>query len=150
VTAVVLRFAFPNATGIMFLAIVAIALLGTMHGMRVGLAAGVIASVAFLVWAATQDSLGPDDYLDRPGAFLLLGMIAGFYAHGALGDFDPRRALLRHELRRGLRAGEVELHYQPVADARTGAGVGVEALARRAHPQAGRLAARQVVPLGEG
>jgi EAL domain-containing protein (putative c-di-GMP-specific phosphodiesterase class I) len=148
--ALVLRFALPDATGIMFLAIVAIALLGTMHGMRVGLAAGVIASAAFLVWAATQDSLGPDDYLDRPGAFLTLGLIAGFYAHGALGDFDPRRAVRRHELRRALREGEIQMHYQPVANAQSGEIIGVEALARWEHPRRGLLLPDQFVPLAEG
>ncbi|WP_374674878.1 EAL domain-containing protein [Ideonella sp.] len=49
----------------------------------------------------------------------------------------------RHEsvedLRRGLAAGEFELHYQPQVNMRSGAVVGMEALLRWRHPQRGLL-----------
>ena len=80
----------------------------------------------------------------------MLGGISGGYAMGALGDFDLRRATLRAELRAGIRGGEIELHYQPIVNAKTGAVVAVEALARRRHPKLGLLGPNEFVPLAEG
>ena len=64
----------------------------------------------------------------------MLGLLTGIYAHGALGDRDPRHALQRAELRRAMQVGEVVFDYQPLADVRTGRVVGLEALARWEHP----------------
>lgn len=144
------RFLFADTAGVMLLAIFPIALLGIMHGFRVGLLSAVAATGAYEVWILTN---GVDDsflqIVEIPATFFVLGGVSG-YAVGALGDFDLRRATLRAELRAGIRAGEIELHYQPIVNAKTGAVVAVEALARRRHPKRGLLGPSEFVPLAEG
>ena len=102
-----------------------------------------------LVWAYTQGHPGAVDEIDEPAVFFLLGLLTGIYAHGALGDCDPRHALQRAELRRAMQLGEVVFHYQPLADARTGRVVGLEALARWEHPDRGRTEPATFIPLAE-
>ena len=51
------------------------------------------------------------------------------------------------ELPRAIEAGEIELHFQPLADAQTRQVVGVEALARWRHPERGMLPPTIFVPL---
>ena len=69
------------------------------------------------------------------------------------------RAAVLDDLRRGLRRGELVVHYQPVIDLRSGRPRGAEALVRWAHPQRGLLLpadfiaaaedSGQIVALGE-
>ena len=56
---------------------------------------------------------------------------------------------LAGEIRRALAAGEFRLYYQPQVNARTGAVVGVEALARWQHPTRGLLGPQYFIPLAE-
>jgi EAL domain-containing protein (putative c-di-GMP-specific phosphodiesterase class I) len=135
--------------GIMLLAVVPIALLAVMYGVRGGLLGASVASGVLLVWAFTQGHPGAVEEIDEPAVFFLLGLVTGFYAHGALGDCDPRHALQRAELRRAMQLGEVVFHYQPIADARTGRVVGLEALARWEHPDRGRIEPETFVPVAE-
>ena len=53
------------------------------------------------------------------------------------------------DLERALRANELELHYQPQVDLRTGEALGVEALVRWHHAQAGDVPAATVVGIAE-
>jgi diguanylate cyclase (GGDEF)-like protein len=53
------------------------------------------------------------------------------------------------ELRNALDNHELELHYQPKADLRTGDVVGVEALLRWRHPDRGMIAPDEFLPLAE-
>jgi len=53
------------------------------------------------------------------------------------------------DLRRGLRAGEIEVHYEPVVELATGTLSGFEALARWQHPRRGLLAPAAFIPLAE-
>ncbi|SFR41180.1 PAS domain S-box-containing protein/diguanylate cyclase (GGDEF) domain-containing protein [Marinobacter daqiaonensis] len=50
-----------------------------------------------------------------------------------------RQMSLEQELRAGIRAGELDLHYQPVLDARSGRIVAMESLLRWNHPRRGLL-----------
>jgi diguanylate cyclase (GGDEF)-like protein len=59
------------------------------------------------------------------------------------------RLALSEELRRGIDAGELEVHYQPKADLRTGEVAGVEALVRWRHPRRGLLFPDEFVGLAE-
>ena len=144
----VLRFAVTEP-GIMLLAVVPIALLGVMYGVRGGLLGASVASGVLLVWAFTQGHPGAVEEIEEPAVFFMLGLLSGIYADGALGDCDPRHALQRAELRRAMKLGEVVFHYQPLADARTGRVVGLEALARWEHPDRGRIEPEMFIALAE-
>ncbi|WP_194726521.1 EAL domain-containing response regulator [Noviherbaspirillum malthae] len=64
-------------------------------------------------------------------------------------DAAHDKVLLEQDLRRGFKAGELEMYYQPQIDARTGAVVGAEAVMRWNHPQRGVLSAGEFLPLAE-
>jgi diguanylate cyclase (GGDEF)-like protein len=59
------------------------------------------------------------------------------------------RLALAAELAEGLRGDEIEVRFQPMADARTRRVVGVEALARWRHPVHGLLLPADFIPLAE-
>jgi diguanylate cyclase (GGDEF)-like protein len=59
------------------------------------------------------------------------------------------RRELEHDLRSALAAGQLELHYQPQIELRSGRVAGVEALLRWRHPTRGLIAPTQFVPLAE-
>lgn len=70
--------------------------------------------------------------------------------------YDERINLQAHsqiefevQLRRALRNNELELHYQPRVDLRSGKIVGVEGLIRWRHPERGLLAPNEFIPLAE-
>ncbi|RJF92031.1 EAL domain-containing protein [Noviherbaspirillum saxi] len=71
-----------------------------------------------------------------------------FYDRSLL-DAAHDKVLLEQDLRRGFKAGELEMYYQPQIDARTGAVVGAEAVMRWNHPQRGVLPAGEFLPLAE-
>ena len=65
---------------------------------------------------------------------------------------DPnstQRLVMVGELRAALASGQLEVHFQPKADLRTGAVEGVEALARWRHPVRGLVPPDVFVPLAE-
>ncbi len=59
------------------------------------------------------------------------------------------RRELEHDLRHALGGNQLEVHYQPQIDLRTGEMVGVEALLRWRHPTRGLIPPAQFVPLAE-
>lgn len=62
---------------------------------------------------------------------------------------SPRRLRLLGELRQAIELRQLELHYQPKADLRTGAVLGFEALLRWPHPDLGRIAPEEFIGLAE-
>ena len=69
---------------------------------------------------------------------------------GELDQAVQQRRALEHELRHALSANEgLELVYQPIFEARTGAMIGCEALVRWNHPTRGRLPPDAFISLAE-
>jgi len=62
---------------------------------------------------------------------------------------SPERLSLLGELRRGIDAGQLVLHFQPQADFKTGVILGAEALVRWEHPVHGLLPPDAFIPLAE-
>lgn len=60
-----------------------------------------------------------------------------------------RQMTLEQELREGIIKGELDLHYQPVLDVRTGQIDGLEALLRWHHPKRGLLAPSEFLDVAE-
>jgi diguanylate cyclase (GGDEF)-like protein/PAS domain S-box-containing protein len=59
------------------------------------------------------------------------------------------RHALEHDLGEALALGQLDLHYQPILDCRTGHLAGFEALARWHHPVRGPIAPAEFVPIAE-
>jgi diguanylate cyclase (GGDEF)-like protein/PAS domain S-box-containing protein len=59
------------------------------------------------------------------------------------------RLSLENDLRSALDRGELSLHYQPIADGKSGRVVGMEALLRWKHPVRGMISPAQFIPLAE-
>lgn len=66
-----------------------------MHGVRGGLLGAAAALAAFLVRALARRHALLTVEIEEPLLFFGLALLAGIYAHGALGEVDSRRALQR-------------------------------------------------------
>jgi len=66
-----------------------------------------------------------------------------------MSTFFPDRLALENDLRHALERHELELHYQPKVDVRTGTTIGMEALVRWRHPQRGLVNPVEFIPLAE-
>ena len=74
----------------------------------------------------------------------------GFQFYSAeMGARASERMLIASELRRGLRAAQFELHYQPQVCLATGQVAGLEALIRWAHPTMGLIPPDRFIPVAE-
>jgi EAL domain-containing protein (putative c-di-GMP-specific phosphodiesterase class I) len=144
----VARFVWPDAEGTMLVAIVPIALLGIMLGFRAGLLAALFASVVLLVWAVTSGNASTIELVTDPVNFFILGGLSGYYARGALGDFDLRRARSNSQLRHAISHQQIYLHYQPIVRP-SGELLAVEALARWNDPSRGVVPPIEFIPAAE-
>jgi predicted signal transduction protein with EAL and GGDEF domain len=66
-----------------------------------------------------------------------------------LKDARPEMPGLQDDLRTAIERGQLELHYQPKVDARSGETRGVEALPRWSHPTLGMVGPATFIPLAE-
>ncbi|RFA25748.1 hypothetical protein CAI21_18440 [Alkalilimnicola ehrlichii] len=66
-----------------------------------------------------------------------------------LGRRGIRRLELEQQLRIALEQNQLTLNYQPQVDLRTGAMIGVEALARWQHPETGAISPSEFIPVAE-
>ncbi|WP_166252591.1 bifunctional diguanylate cyclase/phosphodiesterase [Marinobacter salicampi] len=60
-----------------------------------------------------------------------------------------RQMTMERELREGIRAGQLELHYQPIVHTRSGRISGLEALLRWKHPRRGMLTPSHFIDVAE-
>jgi diguanylate cyclase (GGDEF)-like protein len=75
---------------------------------------------------------------------------AGHRLYAAELDRHSRdRLTVLTDLRHALQSDEILIHYQPIVDARTGAVVGAEALARWQHPELGMIPPGSFIPVAE-
>ena len=115
-----------------------------------GLLVDVRASVGVAV--APQHGEDLDELLQHADVAMYLAKEQG----GGVEQYDVRRDRnsterlgMVGELRRALTGDELEVHYQPKADLRTGRVEGVEALVRWRHPERGLVPPDEFVPLAE-
>src|SRR6185503_1804209 len=64
----------------------------------------------------------------------------------AMSTFFPDRLMLENDLRHALERHELELHYQPKVDVRSGGMLGMEALVRWRHPRRGLINPSEFIP----
>jgi diguanylate cyclase (GGDEF)-like protein len=69
--------------------------------------------------------------------------------HLSLDEQARERRVLEAGLRRAIEDGQLELHFQPLADARTGLVTSAEALVRWHHPERGPVPPSEFIPLAE-
>jgi diguanylate cyclase (GGDEF)-like protein len=102
---------------------------------------------------APSDGTNPDQLLKNADMALYLAKSDGRGTHRFFEREMDRRLQARHGLELDLRAaiskGEFELHYQPIIRLSDGRVSGFEALVRWNHPQRGRIAPLQFIPLAE-
>src|SRR4051794_38282990 len=113
----------------------------------------VVVGASVGVALAPGDGQDPDELLKRADMALYRAKADG---RGTFRSFEPgmdarlqARRLLELDLRKALPAGELELHYQPLVDLRTGAVSALEALLRWRHPARGLVPPGEFVPLAE-
>jgi diguanylate cyclase (GGDEF)-like protein len=110
------------------------------------------------VEASAGIALYPDHGLD-PETLVKHAEVAMYAAKEARSDcelyaqvreeFSPERLRLVQDLRVGVAAGQIELHYQPKIRLTDDRVVGVEALARWRHPEKGLIEPDVFIPLAE-
>jgi diguanylate cyclase (GGDEF)-like protein len=64
-------------------------------------------------------------------------------------DRAGQRVRMTGHLRDAIAAGDLEVHYQPKVDPRTGRATGAEALVRWTHPEHGAVSPEEFIPLAE-
>lgn len=110
------------------------------EGMRIGIA------------LYPDDEFSPDGLVGKARAALDMAAARetpfAFCARDKAAGAEDRVRLAR-DLRRAIKEGELELHYQPKLSLASGSVVGAEALVRWRHPERGLLAPDAFIPLAE-
>ena len=108
------------------------------------------ASIGIALADATDDT--PDALMRRADVAMYAAKRSGsgYRLYDADQDENrPERLALIADLRQAVANGELEVHYQPKLDLRTGRIASVEALARWQHPVRGHVAPAVFIPLAE-
>ena len=71
-----------------------------------------------------------------------------FYLAEMDAEIQARKAM-EHDLRAALGTDQLEMHYQPLIDARSGRIIGCEALVRWRHPERGWISPAEFIPIAE-
>ncbi|WP_375478415.1 putative bifunctional diguanylate cyclase/phosphodiesterase [uncultured Jatrophihabitans sp.] len=100
-----------------------------------------------------RGELGADEVLRNADAAMYLAKSRG---KGAVAVYDSAlhlealdRLALRSDLQNAVRNDEIDAHFQPVVDLRTGRVVSFEALARWPHPARGPVSPADFIPMAE-
>jgi EAL domain-containing protein (putative c-di-GMP-specific phosphodiesterase class I) len=100
------------------------------------------------VWAVTSGNGTTLQFITYPLNFFILGGISGYFAKGALGDYDFSNARTCARLREAIDRGQVGFHYQPIARS-SGELFAMEALARWHDSGRGTIPPLEFVPAAE-
>ena len=145
----VVRYVQPDVHGLFVFAVIPVALIAMMFGWRGGFVAALLTSGVFLTWALGRSDVTGVEYVGEPLVLFVIGIVAGYYAHGALGDYDMARQSLRRDLTRAIASGDLVLHYQPIVRTIDGHPLAVEALVRWEHPTRGTIRPDLFIPAAE-
>ena len=102
---------------------------------------------------ASEATLSADELLRSADVALYRAKATGrgrwcFFEPGMDEEIHQRR-MLEMDLRQAVREGQLELHYQPLIEARSRSLTGFEALLRWTHPQRGSVPPSVFIPLAE-
>ncbi|WP_167591892.1 putative bifunctional diguanylate cyclase/phosphodiesterase [Jiella endophytica] len=102
---------------------------------------------------AFENGATPDELIQNADIALYAAKAAGRSCHQFFEERMSEKIQLRRSLeldmRRAISRDELEVHYQPKVDAKTGAFTGAEALVRWNHHERGQLSPALFVPLAE-
>ncbi|MFB1487819.1 MULTISPECIES: EAL domain-containing protein [unclassified Thiocapsa] len=111
------------------------------------------ASIGVAVFPQAADGMEAEQVLRQSDQAMYLAKLTGknrYHLFDPLKDESTRERFIRiEEVRQGLTAGEMRLHYQPKVWLATGQVAGFEALIRWQHPQRGLVPPGQFIPLLE-